>query len=105
MVEPPRDDDDLLRLTRELETARADIVRLEAENAELRRKTGDGTPACLPSPVATLDKPGAAAYRAEDPRIHLEREIAAANVVVANLSLDNAILTSRTTPKPRDLLA
>ncbi|MFT3774998.1 MAG: hypothetical protein QM820_57350 [Minicystis sp.] len=94
-----RDDvDELSRRTRALAEARATVDRLAAENEALRRKTGGGRPVAA-LPPACSDRADAAAYRSEDRLVRLERDIDAANSAIANLSIENAILQSRATPK------
>ncbi|MFO0761818.1 MAG: hypothetical protein U0359_35585 [Byssovorax sp.] len=105
--------DELLDRTRELAEARAAFDRLVAENQALRDKLGTGARAGAKHapPRALLssgDRPGPSGYRGEDPLVRLERELAEANGLVADLSIENAILKSQAEPpndaRPRSVL-
>lgn len=85
-------------LARELETVNAELARLTAENAELRRALGEPiNPPAAKQPRKTKRAPGA--YREPDARAKLEEALDAANAAVASLGIDNSILQSRVDEK------
>jgi hypothetical protein len=97
---PAEDHDELLNRAKEIEGARAVIAQLEAENEMLRRRTGDVASARRADERlrGNPERATGTAYRGEDQLLRLERELAEANVTVANLSIENAILRSRAEP-------
>jgi hypothetical protein len=97
MTAPALNPDDLL--VSELEEARAEIEQVEAENEALRLRIGEPGAASNPrvSP-ARRDREVAAAYRAEDRGVRLERELGEANTALADLHIENAILKTRAEP-------
>src|ERR1700710_1591435 len=98
--EPAREDDEAapIDLARELEAVTAELARLTAENAELRRALGEPiNPPAAKQPRKTKRPRGR--YREPDARAKLEEALDAANAAVASLGIDNSILQSRVDEK------
>jgi hypothetical protein len=96
MTIPGRGPEELL--SDELEETRAKIAEVEIDNRALAQRVGAKSFGAPPRRLAPREHGPTGAYRAEDRGVRLERELAEANELLANLRIENAILRSRMAP-------
>ncbi len=89
---------EVMQQTRALAEARARSPGSKPRTRRCRRRAG-GARALASATPTFCEGSDAAAYRSEDPLLRLERDLHAANVAIANLSIENAILQSRASGK------